>query len=60
MGSQTPVDNWISNSNTDKQNDNKTCTNSLPLKHTIYMYYPKMNDTMDMDSTIAGPINVRS
>jgi hypothetical protein len=41
---------------------NKTITKPaqipLPLKHTIY--YPKMNDTTDMDSTIAGPINVRS
>ena len=48
----SPLDNWISNVNTDI---NIQCTNSLPLKKTTH--YHTMNDNINMGTTIAGAMN---
>jgi len=51
---QALLDNWISNSNTDKKNNNKKHGQAcFPSKrpHTI----TKMNN-INMDNTIAGPV----
>jgi hypothetical protein len=43
-------DNWISNYNTDINEQWKSCTYSLPL-------HSKMNDNINMDSTLARSVN---
>jgi hypothetical protein len=46
---------------TDKQYKKKTCTDSLPLKKTTYKCtITKNENNINMDSTIAGPMNARS
>jgi hypothetical protein len=70
MGPQTfPHDNWISNSNAYRKKERKKerkkykqaikkiCKNSLPLKKTTCTCITKMNDNINMDSTIAGSMN---
>lgn len=51
-----PLDNWISNGNTDeKKNNEKTYTDSFPLKKTIY--YNKNEGNVNTNSTIAVSCN---
>ena len=39
-------------------NNKKTCTDSLPLKKTcIFNHKKKLNDSINMDKTIAGSMN---